>query len=275
MTLKAFVAGQPISHSKSPNIHQYWLKQFNIDGEYQAIELAPNDLAQFMADIKNRKKPFAGGNFTIPHKEQAFHLADHVDDIARKVKAVNTIHYHDGQIYGTNTDAYGFSANLDDFSKTWRNGNIATIVGAGGACRAILHALIKAKYSEIRLYNRTLERAQALKAEFGPAILAFPIEQLQIGLQDSDLFVNTSSLGMHGSEVPQLNFDMMSDRALVTDIVYAPLITPFLNMAQTQYRPIADGFGMLLHQAVPGFELWFGQRPAVTPQLRTFILEGV
>lgn len=275
MTLTAFVAGQPISHSKSPNIHTYWLKELNIDGAYCAIELKPHELSDFVTDIKNRKRPFVGGNFTIPHKEQAFFLVDHVDDIARKVKAINTVKYKDGQLFGTNTDAYGFSANLDDFSKTWRSGQIATIVGAGGACRSILYALIEANYSEIRLFNRTLARAETLKNEFGPTIKVFPLEQLQIGLQDSDLFVNTSSLGMHGSDVPKLNFDVMSDRALVTDIVYAPLITPFLKMAQTQYRPIVDGFGMLLHQAVPGFELWFGQRPLVTSTLRAHILEGI
>lgn len=275
MMLTAFVAGQPIAHSKSPNIHQYWLNQLDIDGAYQAIELKPDDLSHFIDDIKNRKRPFIGGNFTIPHKEQAFLLADHVDDIARTVKAINTIQYKDGQVFGTNTDAYGFAANLDDYSKTWRDGQIATVVGAGGACRAILYALIKADYSEIRLFNRTIERAENLKTEFGPTIKAFPLEQLQLGLHNSDLFVNTSSLGMHGSEVPKLNFDVMSDRALATDIVYAPLITPFLQMAQTQYRPIADGFGMLLHQAVPGFELWFGHRPIVTSQLRNHILDGI
>lgn len=272
MTKHAFVVGDPISHSKSPKIHGFWLNQLGIEGTYKALQLKSEDLPDLFLSMKHGDSPYIGGNLTIPHKEQAFQLADHLDDTARTIGAVNTIYLKDGEIFASNTDAYGFAANLDDGAPQWRNGHIATVVGAGGACRAILYALIEAGYDEIRLFNRTFARAEGLSQEFGPNIEAYHLDTLQNGLSDSDLFINTSSMGMNGTDVPSLDFDVMTDHAIATDIVYAPLITPFLQMAQVQNRPIIDGFGMLLHQAVPGFDIWFGKRPVVSKQLRDHIL---
>lgn len=275
MTKHAFVAGDPISHSKSPKIHSFWLNQLQIDGNYEAMQVNPEDLADLFLSMKHGDSPYIGGNLTIPHKEQAFQLADYLDETARQIGAVNTIYLENGEIFASNTDAYGFAANLDDGAPHWRDGQIATVLGAGGACRAILYALLEVGYDEIRLFNRTLARADGLKQDFGPKIKTYGLDMLQNGLSDSDVFINTSSLGMNGTEVPQLDFDAMADHAIVTDIVYAPLITPFLRMAQQQNRPIVDGFGMLLHQAVPGFDKWFGMRPEVTKELRTHILGDI
>lgn len=271
---KAFVTGYPISHSKSPLIHGYWLKKYGLKGSYEAVEVSPDDYHSFIAGLKSDDSAFLGGNVTIPHKEQTFKLVDHVDEIAAQIGAANTIYKEDGKLCATNTDVYGFTANLDDFDKNWRAGKKAIVLGAGGASRAILFALKQVGFREVLLFNRTLERAENLAQIFGDHIKALPMSELQLGLQDADLFINTTSLGMGGTEVPRLDFTVMADNALVTDIVYTPIITPFLQMAIDQNMKVADGFGMLLHQAVPGFEYWFGERPEVTQELRKIILSA-
>lgn len=271
---KAFVTGYPISHSKSPLIHGYWLKKYDLKGSYEAVEVSPEDYPSFIEGLKVDNTAFLGGNVTIPHKEQTFKLVDHVDEIAAQIGAANTIYKEDGKLCATNTDVYGFTANLDDFDKNWRVGKKAIVLGAGGASRAILFALKQVGFKEVLLFNRTLERAENLAQIFGNHIKALPMSELQSGLKDADLFVNTTSLGMGGTEVPSLDFTVMAKNALVTDIVYTPLITPFLQMAMDQNMKVADGFGMLLHQAVPGFEHWFGERPEVTKELREIILSA-
>lgn len=271
---RTFVTGYPISHSKSPLIHGYWLKKYDLDGSYEAVEVSPEDYPSFIEGLKSDNSEFLGGNVTIPHKEQTFKLVDTVDDIATQIGAANTIYKKDGKLCATNTDVYGFTANLDDLDKNWRTGKKAVVLGAGGASRAILFALKQVGFKEVLLFNRTLARAENLSAIFGDHIKALPMSELQSNLQDADLFINTTSLGMGGTEVPSLDFTIMANDALVTDIVYTPLITPFLQMAIDQNMKTADGFGMLLHQAVPGFEHWFGERPEVTKELREIILSA-
>ncbi|MEO9458581.1 MAG: shikimate dehydrogenase [Lentilitoribacter sp.] len=275
----AFVTGFPIKQSKSPLIHGYWLNQLQIDGSYRAVELEEDGFANFVAKLKSGEANFEGGNVTMPFKEEAFQLVDERDEIAEKIGAVNTIFRKNGKLCGTNTDAYGFAANLDDLVPQWRpkqeSESKAVVFGAGGASRAILYALIEAGFSEISLYNRTLLRAEKLADEFGSSVTAYQMDDVNQGLIDANLFVNTSSLGMNGTEVPDLNFAGMAEGAIATDIVYHPLKTKFLENAEKQNIVIADGFGMLLHQAVPGFEYWFGARPDVTKALRDKILDGL
>ncbi|MEW7008951.1 shikimate dehydrogenase [Lentilitoribacter sp. EG35] len=271
---RAFVVGHPISHSKSPLIHDYWLKKYGLEGSYEAVDVSPDEYPSFIQMLKLDDAEFLGGNVTIPHKEQTFKLVDYVDDIAAQIGAANTIYKEGGKLHATNTDVYGFTANLDDFDKGWRKGKKAIVLGAGGASRAILFALKQIGFDEVFLFNRTIERAENLAQAFGNYITVLSVNELQSGLQDADLFINTTSLGMGGTKVPSLDFTVMADDALVTDIVYTPLITPFLQMAMDQNIKIADGFGMLLHQAVPGFEHWFGERPQVTKELREIILSA-
>ena len=274
----AFVTGFPIKQSKSPLIHSYWLEQLGLNGTYKAVELEEDGFAAFLASIKSGELDLEGGNVTMPFKEQAFKLVDRLDDIAKKIGAVNTIYKKDGHLWGSNTDGYGFSANLDDFSSDWKpksgQNKRAVLLGAGGASRAILYALADLGFKEVLLFNRTFERAKGLELELGGPIQACYMADIDKGLQNADLFVNTSSLGMHGSDVPDLEFKKMAKGALVTDIVYSPLKTKFLQNAEHKGIKIADGFGMLLHQAVPGFEHWFGQRPEVTVKLRQQILSA-
>lgn len=270
MTKKAFVIGHPIAHSRSPLIHGTWLAEYGIDGSYEAIDVAPAALPAFFDRLRSGE--FTGGNVTIPHKEMVFDLCDSVDDLARTIGAVNTIVVRDGRIYGTNTDYLGFLGNLDAGAPHWSEGvTDALVIGAGGAARAVLVALRERLRGTVHVLNRTLANAQALVAEIdGPfeahSFDAFPALAPRIGL-----VVNTSSVGMHGSRFDWLDMSLLSPGTLVTDIVYAPLVTPLLADAQARGLPVVDGLGMLLHQAVPGFAAWFGVTPEVTPQLRARI----
>jgi shikimate dehydrogenase len=270
---RAFVTGFPVKHSRSPMIHGHWLKNFEISGTYQAVEVAPADFADFISSLKDGSSGFAGGNVTIPHKEQAFALADAPDEIATELGAANTLYLRDGRLCATNTDGYGFLNNLDDRAPGWTDRkDRAVVLGAGGASRAIIQALRDRGFGEIHVLNRTVERAQELADRFGPRIHAAPLGELAERLLGADLFVNTTSLGMDDSDAIAIDFTAMRSGALVTDIVYVPLITPILAQAREQGMRIADGLGMLLHQAVPGFEKWFGKRPTVTPELRALII---
>jgi shikimate dehydrogenase len=270
---RAFVTGFPVKHSRSPMIHGHWLKNFEISGTYQAVEVAPADFADFISSLKDGSSGFAGGNVTIPHKEQAFALADAPDEIATELGAANTLYLRDGRLCATNTDGYGFLNNLDDRAPGWTDRkDRAVVLGAGGASRAIIQALRDRGFSEIHVLNRTVERAQELADRFGPRIHAAPLGELAERLSGADLFVNTTSLGMDDSDAIAIDFTAMRSGALVTDIVYVPLITPILTQARAQGMRIADGLGMLLHQAVPGFEKWFGKRPTVTSDLRALII---
>lgn len=268
---KAFVCGHPIGHSRSPKIHGHWLATLGIDGSYEAVDVAPQDFAAFSAGMA--QAGFAGGNVTIPHKEAAFRLAARRDEAAEAIGAVNTLWLEDGILWGGNTDAYGFAANLAEYAPGWQQSRVAVVLGAGGASRAVIHALQKSGVAEIRVVNRTVSRAVELADHFGGGVSAHPLTAIGELLGDSRLLVNTTSLGMKGGdEASPIDLSPLPDDAIVTDIVYLPLETPLLAAAKARGLKAVDGLGMLLHQAVPGFERWFGQRPQVTGELRDMIV---
>jgi shikimate dehydrogenase len=271
---KAFVCGHPISHSRSPKIHRHWLAHYGLNGSYEAIDVAPDGFADFAASVRAGR--YAGGNITLPNKEVAFQVVDRLDAAAKQIGAVNTLWVEDGSLHGSNTDAYGFAANLDDHAPGWSAAPGAVVVlGAGGAARAVLHALKLRGFDDIRIVNRTPARAEALATEFGPAFSAHGFAAANALLNDAALLVNTTSLGMHGEADIVVDLDRLPAGALVTDIVYVPLETPLLAAARRRGLRTVDGLGMLLHQAVPGFEKWFGVRPEVTPELRALIVGDI
>jgi len=272
LTKKAFVTGYPIKHSRSPLIHNFWLNHFQIDGLYEAVEKSPEDFTSFLGSLKQKDAPYVGGNVTIPHKESAYRLADKPDELAEELGAANTIWIEDGVLHATNTDGFGFVANLDDKQPGWEKTDKALVLGAGGASRAVIQALRNRGISEIHVVNRTVERAEELADRFGSNVYAHSLDALAEVLKGCGLFVNTTSLGMDGAEAPFIDFSPLSKNAVVTDIVYVPLQTPIMAMAEQQGFVTVDGLGMLLHQARPGFEKWFGQKPDVTPALRAMIV---
>lgn len=271
----AFVIGHPIAHSRSPLIHTHWLETLGIDGSYRAIDVAPEDMPAFFDRI--RQGEFIGGNVTIPHKNAALELADECDEAARAIGAANTIvRTPEGKIIARNTDALGFSANLDAGAPGWDDvTNTAIIIGAGGAARAILHALIQRKFTNITVLNRTLAKAEQLASEFSQpnqtSISAGSLQDFPTWAPHAGLLINTSAVGLNGTRFEHLDPGLLKSNALVNDIVYAPLETPLLAAARAAGLRCVDGLGMLLHQAVPGFAAWFGKTPEVTPQLRDLV----
>jgi len=268
--IHAFVCGHPIAHSRSPIIHGYWLAKHGIEGSYERIDVAPADFPAFLENLAARG--FAGGNVTLPHKETAFRLVSRRDEAAQMIGAVNTLWFEDGRLCGGNTDAYGYAAHHDALAPCWREGETAVVLGAGGAARAIIHALQKAGYKNVRIVNRTVERAHELVDIFAGGASAHGWDELPYLLSDADFLVNTSALGMTGKPPLEISLDPLPDHAIVSDIVYAPLKTDLLASAEARGLIGVDGLGMLLHQAVPGFERWFGVRPEVTPDLRAAVL---
>ncbi len=271
----AFVTGWPIKHSRSPIIHRHWLKQNGLAGTYDAVAVSEDDFASFIAGLKDGSRGFAGGNVTIPHKEIAFRLSDRPDDLAQELGAANTLWLQDGELHATNTDGYGFAANLDTCHTDWDKVDRAVILGAGGASRAVIQAVRDRGVNEIHVVNRTVSRAEELADRFGRKIHAHGLPALPEVMAGAGLFVNTTSLGMDGQESATIDFSSMKAGALVTDIVYVPLETPILKQASEQGYATADGLGMLLHQAVPGFEKWFGHRPVVDAALRQLIIQDI
>ena len=269
---KAFICGHPISHSRSPIIHNYWLKQLGIAGNYTAIDVAPETFPQFISGLN--EAGLVGGNVTIPHKEAACALVEKRDAAAELIGAVNTLWLEEGVVHGGNTDAHGFAANLDDLVPGWSSSERAVVLGAGGASRAVVFALQQRGIKSIRLVNRTLERAQELARRFGARVSAHELVALPELITEADLLINTTSLGMHGSGTPA-DVTRLPNTAIVADIVYVPLQTPLLAAAAARNLRTVDGLGMLLHQAVPGFERWFGKRPQVTSVLREILVADV
>ena len=269
----AFVCGHPVAHSRSPRIHGYWLNRYNINGRYSAVDVEPNQFARFLHDIL--PNGYVGGNVTLPHKEAAFDSVMRRDEAAEAIGAVNTVWLEDDVLWGGNTDAGGFAANLDERAPGWRVRKVAVVLGAGGAARAVIHALRQAGFTDIRIVNRTLPKAGALADRFGSATTAHPARGIDELLADCGLLVNTTSLGMAGMEETFADPRGLPADAIVTDIVYVPLETPLLRKARVRGLRTVDGLGMLLHQAVPGFERWFGYRPEVTPELRERLLEDL
>ena len=264
---RCFIIGHPVAHSRSPIIHGHWLAEHGLDGSYERVDVPPGAVAAFLDRIRSGE--FAGGNVTVPNKEAVLPLLDHVGETARRMGAVNTIWMEDGKLHGDNTDAFGFLAHLDDRVPGWdaRTAS-ALILGAGGAARAVVHGLVSRGVGRIILVNRSMARAEDLAAEFGAGVEARGRSEAAALVATSDLIVNTTSLGMQGQ--PPLDLDLAGLRpgTIVDDIVYVPLDTALLAEARTRGGVPVDGLGMLLHQAIPGFERWFGVRPEVTPALR-------
>jgi len=267
---KAFVVGHPIAHSRSPKIHGHWLKSYGIAGSYEAIDVAPGDISAFLSSLAGNG--FSGGNVTIPHKEVVFAALGRRDEAAEQIGAVNTLWFEDGVLCGGNTDAHGFAANLDEHAPGWAGNGPAVVLGAGGAARAVIHALKERGLKDIRIVNRTVARAEELSDQFGAGVSAHGADATGALLGDAGLLINTTALGMHGNEGLPADPAGLPAHAIVTDIVYVPLETPLLAAARQRGLKTVDGLGMLLHQAVPGFERWFGRRPEVTPELRAMIV---
>jgi shikimate dehydrogenase len=264
----ACLIGWPAAHSRSPLIHHYWLRTLGIEGGYVIEAVPPDEFKDFLFRLSHRG--FVGANVTIPHKERALALSK-PDERARAVGAANTLWYQDGELCSTNTDVEGFINNLDSSAPGWDRAEDALVLGAGGAARAVVFGLLERGVKRVHLANRTLERARALSGQFGACVL--PVAWNAIGglLPRAGLLVNTTSLGMHGQPALELDVGLLPSHAVVADLVYVPLQTPLLAATRARGLKTADGLGMLLHQAVRGFELWFGQRPEVTSELRSLV----
>jgi len=272
---KACVVGWPVEHSRSPLIHRYWLAQYGIDGAYDKEAVRPEDFAAFVGALAEHG--YVGANVTLPHKEAALRLAHTSDEAAIAIGAANTLWLDaDGHLHASNTDAYGFMTNLDAEAAQWNEGlGAAMVLGAGGAARAVLYGLIKATDAKIFLANRTRARAEALAHLFGPRVEVVDWETRNAALGTCALLVNTTSLGMTGQAPLDIDLTALPQDAVVADIVYNPLLTPLLVAAAKRGNLTVDGLGMLLHQAVPGFERWFGVRPEVTPALRAHVMASL
>lgn len=268
---KAFVAGWPISHSRSPRIHRFWLDRHGIEGAYSPEAVQPEAAETFFRSF--HQHGYCGGNVTLPHKEAAFRACDRTSDVATRLQAVNTLWREGDQLCGDNTDAYGFAANLDAAAPEWRDGSSALVIGAGGAARAVLEALIGAGYASVTLLNRTPARAESLAAQWGGGkVRAGGLDAISGALPSADLIVNSTSAGLHGEADLPVDWQRARKEAIATDLLYVPLVTPFLQAAVEHGLTTVDGLGMLLHQAVPGFERWFGVRPDVDAELRDHIV---
>ena len=264
----ACLIGWPAAHSRSPLIHHYWLRTLGIDGGYVIEAVPPDDLRDFVLRLSLRG--FVGANVTIPHKVSVLELST-PDARAKAVGAANTLWFEDGELRSTNTDVEGFLGNLDVSAPGWDKADEALVLGAGGASRAVVFGLLERGFKHVHLANRTLAHAEALAAQFGPTVHPRAWDGINDVLPRAKLLVNTTSLGMHGQPALEIDVARLLQEAVVADLVYVPLVTPLLAAARTRGLRTADGLGMLLHQAVRGFELWFGQRPQVTAELRALV----
>ena len=267
-TPAACLIGWPAAHSRSPLIHHYWLRTLGIDGGYVIEAVPPEDLRDFVLRLSLRG--FVGANVTIPHKEGVLALST-PDARAKAVGAANTLWFADGELRATNTDVEGFINNLDASAPGWDRVDEALVLGAGGSSRAVVFGLLERGIKHVHLANRTIARAEALARQFGPSVHPLPWDALDDVLPRAKLLVNTTSLGMHGQPPLDVDVTRLPQAAVVADLVYVPLVTPLLAAAKARGLKTADGLGMLLHQAVRGFELWFGRRPEVTTELRALV----
>ena len=269
---KAAVIGYPVKHSLSPALHGYWLEKYNIYGEYGFLEIRPEDLTRKKLEELSHEG-YIGFNLTVPHKEIALNLVNEISDVAKEIGAVNTIKINDdGTLYGTNTDAFGFIENIRSSAEEFDfTEGIAVVLGAGGAARAVVKGLIDSGVPEVVIANRTRSTAEKLATEISGNITVINWDERETLLDKTNLLVNTTTLGMDGQRELELNLDNLPKTAFVTDIVYKPLKTKLLLEAEKRGNPIVDGLGMLLYQAVGGFELWFGVRPEVTDEVRGII----
>ncbi len=267
-TPAACLIGWPAAHSRSPLIHRYWLRTLGIDGGYVIEAVPPDEFKGFVLRLSLRG--FVGANVTIPHKERALALSK-PDARATAVGAANTLWFRDGELCSTNTDVEGFINNLDASAPGWDAASDALVLGAGGSARAVVFGLIERGIRHVHLANRTRERAQALAAQFGERVHPVGWDAVKDLLPRVGLLVNTTSLGMHGQPALEIDVGLLPANAVVADLVYVPLQTELLAAAGMRGLKTADGLGMLLHQAVRGFELWFGRRPEVTAELRALV----
>lgn len=269
---RACIIGYPVRHSRSPLIHRFWLSEYGLTGDYVRAEISPEDLPRAIHALQD--DGFVGGNVTIPHKESVFQLVDEATETARALEAINTLWFADGRLHGDNTDVEGFLANLDTGAPGWdADIRAATVLGAGGAARAIVHALLQRDIDRIVIVNRTADRAEAIAGHFDKTsgrgrIIPAGWNDVSDHLPASGLVVNTTSLGMHGQPPLTIDLAALPRNAVVTDAVYVPLETPLILAAKKRELRTVGGLGMLLHQAVPGFERWFGRRPIVTAALQ-------
>ena len=269
----AGVIGAPVAHSRSPRLHRHWLRTYGVAGYYIPMEVSQADLPQVIRTLP--KMGFVGVNVTIPHKETVLNLADLVTDRAALIGAANTLIFRDdGKIHADNTDGYGFLSNIRQGAPGWDpKAGPAAVFGAGGAARAVLIALTDAGVSEIRLTNRSRPRADALRSEFGPRIVVHDWVKAGLMLEGATTVVNATSLGMTGKPDLRVPLDALDSEAVVTDLVYTPLQTAFLQEAAAMGCQTVDGLGMLLHQGAPGFERWFGVRPVVDDATRAAVMD--
>ncbi|WP_306142350.1 shikimate dehydrogenase [Roseibium sp. MMSF_3412] len=272
---KAAITGHPVSHSRSPLIHGYWLKKHGLEGEYGRLDVPPEDAERFYGNF--RDAGLIGANVTVPFKEIAAKACDWLDEAASAMGAANTLWLDEnGRLCGANTDGLGFLGNLDQLAPNWdENSGTAVVLGAGGAARAIVWALISRNYTTVHIVNRTREKAEKISDEFGAGTVAHDWDNLGTTLAVADVLVNTTSLGMTGKPPLEIDLSNLPAHTLVNDIVYSPLETDLLKLAAARGNPTVDGIGMLLHQAVPAFERWFGERPVVTDELRTLALKDL
>jgi shikimate dehydrogenase len=264
----ACLIGWPAAHSRSPIIHKYWLKTLGLAGDYCIEAVPPDALADFVAHLAARG--YVGANVTIPHKEHVLALTT-PDERVRVVGAANTLWLENGVLRASNTDIEGFTGNLDASAPGWSSASQALVLGAGGSSRAVIFGLLERGIGTVYVANRTQARAQELADRFGARVKAVAWEALGEIMPTTGILVNTTSLGMVGQPPLAIDIDGLPSTAVVADLVYAPLITPLLKRATARGLRTADGLGMLLHQAVRGFSLWFGQRPQVTPELRALV----
>jgi shikimate dehydrogenase len=263
------VIGWPVEHSRSPLIHNYWLKRYGIAAEYRREAVRREEFEAFIGTLPARG--YVGANVTVPHKEAAFALSQ-PDERARAVGAVNTLWLDGGVLRSTDTDVEGFLDNLDVCAPHWdRDAAKALVLGAGGAARAVIYGLRSRGVERIVVANRTASRAEALQKAFGKHVQVAVWPRLEAELADTALLVNTTMLGMHGQPALSLDLGRLGRHATVADIVYVPVVTPLLAAAKARGLATADGLGMLLHQAVRGFSLWFGKTPEVTGELRALV----
>ncbi len=272
--IKACVIGSPVKHSRSPLIHSYWLRELGIHGQYERREILPADLGRFLLSLP--AQGLSGCNITLPHKETACSHVQHLDDRVKLTGSLNTVYLRDGETYGTSTDGEGFAENI-----TWRapgfgfGGKTVLILGAGGTSRAIIDELLRRNVRQIFLANRTSGKAEAIARVFGSAVIPLAFSDVASALRDTELLINATSAGIASDSKLSVPFENLRKNAVVTDINYVPLMTPFLQDALSSGHVIVTGLGMLLHQAVRGFSLWFGQRPRVSEELFTLVARDI
>jgi shikimate dehydrogenase len=265
----ACVIGWPVEHSRSPLIHNYWLKHYGIAGEYRRELVPREEFASFVRSLPERG--YVGANVTVPHKEAAFALSQS-DEGAHAIGAVNTLWFDGARLCSTNTDVEGFLANLDVCVPQWEQiGHSAVVLGAGGAARGVIYGLLARGLTHIAVANRTFARAEAMRRTFGERVQPIRWDEAEAALSGAALLANTTTLGMKGQPALAMDLGRLPERAVVADLVYVPVLTPLLSAARSRGLRTADGLGMLLHQAVRGFALWFGKKPEVTAELRALI----